>query len=119
MLIKHGIPNMINKLRHVISALLVFTLSSGYAAETPQLPTLAPVLKNAMPAIVNVAVQGINPGTVPPPDEDEGAQDKPQVAPQPPKKFQSIGSGVIIDPENGVISTNDHVIRNATLVTVT
>ena len=119
MLIKHGVPNMINKLRHAISALLVFTLSSGYAAETPQLPTLAPVLKNAMPAIVNVAVQGINPGTVPPPDEDEGAQDKPQQAPQPPKKFQSIGSGVIIDPENGVIITNDHVIRNATLVTVT
>jgi serine protease Do len=109
---------MINKFRHFLSALLVLTLSSAYAADTSQLPTLAPVLKNAMPAIVNVAVQGINPGTIPPPDDDDN-QDKPQVTPQPPKKFQSIGSGVIIDPQNGIIITNDHVIRNATLVTVT
>ena len=93
-------------------------VSITQAADATQLPTLAPVLKNAMPAIVNVAVQGINPGTVPTTD-DEDSQDKPQVAPQAPKKFQSIGSGVIIDPKDGIIITNDHVIRNATLVTVT
>ncbi|WP_242602209.1 Do family serine endopeptidase [Legionella nagasakiensis] len=82
------------------------------------MPTLAPVLKSAMPAIVNVAVQGIIPGNVPLPDEDDN-QDKSQGGPEKPKKFQSIGSGVIVDPENGIILTNDHVIRNATLITVT
>ena len=111
---------MINKLRYILSAGLVLTLPFAHAADATQLPTLAPVLKNAMPAIVNVAVQGINPGTVPTADDEDG-QDKQekQPAPQAPKKFQSIGSGVIIDPKNGTIITNDHVIRNATLVTVT
>ena len=110
---------MINKLRNFLGFVLLFTFSFAQAAtDATLLPTLAPVLKNAMPAIVNVAVQGINPGTVPSTDDDEN-QEKPQAAPQAPKKFQSIGSGVIIDPKNGTIITNDHVIRNATMVTVT
>ena len=110
--------NMINKLRVIISTGLLLLLPLTYAIDAAQLPTLAPVLKNAMPAIVNVAVQGINPGTIPSQDDEEN-QDKAQPTPQPPKKFQSIGSGVIIDPKDGIIITNDHVIRNATLVTVT
>lgn len=110
---------MVNKLRKILGSVLLFTLSFAHAAtDATLLPTLAPVLKNAMPAIVNVAVQGINPGTVPSTDDDEN-QEKPQTPPQAPKKFQSIGSGVIIDPKNGTIITNDHVIRNATMVTVT
>ncbi|WP_371923172.1 MULTISPECIES: Do family serine endopeptidase [Legionella] len=91
------------------------------AVEVNQLPTLAPVLKNAMPAIVNVAVQGIIPGNLQPQDqddEDDNNQER-QAGPEKPRKFQSIGSGVIIDPTNGIIITNDHVIRNATLITVT
>ena len=88
-------------------------------AEVPStaLPTLAPVLKNAMPAIVNVAVQGIVPDNTPLMDEQE-PQDRHR-APSGPRKFQSIGSGVIIDPKEGIIITNDHVIRNAELITVT
>ena len=30
-----------------------------------------------------------------------------------------MGSGVIIDPKNGLILTNDHVVRNANLITIT
>ncbi|MCX7117446.1 MAG: Do family serine endopeptidase [Legionellales bacterium] len=105
--------------RQLLGTLLLMAQSLAFATmDTSLLPTLAPVLKTTMPAIVNVAVQGINPGTIPPQD-DEDTQEKPQVAPQPPKKFQSIGSGVIIDPKAGIIITNDHVVRNATLVTVT
>ncbi len=113
---------MTNKSRFFLGTAFLLALNFAYAAEQspPLLPTLAPVLKNTMPAIVNVAVQGINPGTIPPQEDEDGqAQDKPQAAPQPPRKFQSIGSGVIIDPKNGIIITNDHVVRNATLVTVT
>ncbi len=111
---------MMNNIRYILSCALLLTLTTVAHAATDamQLPTLAPVLQNTMPAIVNVAVQGINPGTIPPQDDDDN-QDKPQTAPQPPRKFQSIGSGVIIDPKDGIILTNDHVIRNATLVTVT
>jgi serine protease Do len=90
-------------------------------AESVQaLGTWAPVLKNAMPAIVNVAVQGFLPSTNN--NDDEENQDKPLAPPQTtekPKKFQSIGSGVIVDPQNGIIITNDHVIRNASLITIT
>jgi serine protease Do len=105
-------------LRTIILIFSFLVVSQPYAADTEKwLPTLAPVLKNAMPAIVNVAVQGITPGGMPT-DDDDG-QDKPPVMPEKPRKFQSIGSGVIIDPKNGIIITNDHVIRNATLITIT
>ena len=97
-----------------------FTLILPIAHATPGLPTLAPVLKTTMPAIVNVAVQGIMPGTLRGGQDEDEVQDKqPKQTPQPPRKFQSIGSGVIIDPKAGIIITNDHVVRNATLVTVT
>ncbi|MFW2532733.1 MULTISPECIES: Do family serine endopeptidase [Legionella] len=97
--------------------MLAFTAS---AEEAKTMASLAPVLKNAMPAIVNVAVQGviqINPAA-----SDEEGGDEPQdrqLVPEKPRKFQSIGSGVVVDPKHGVIITNDHVIRNATLITVT
>lgn len=110
---------MTNKLRNFLSIILLMSVSFVQAASVQtMLPTLAPVLKNAMPAIVNVAVQGITPGTLPPTDDDD-TPERPQPQPQQPRKFQTIGSGVIMDPKNGVIITNDHVVRNATLITVT
>ncbi|MCP0913609.1 Do family serine endopeptidase [Legionella septentrionalis] len=113
---------MLQKFRYAIALACMLANSWAQAAvEVNQLPTLAPVLKNAMPAIVNVAVQGIIPGNLQPQDqddEDDNNQER-QAGPEKPRKFQSIGSGVIIDPTNGIIITNDHVIRNATLITVT
>lgn len=116
---------MISNIRYWLGALLLIA-SGAFAAEADlkQLPTLAPVLKSTMPAIVNVAVQGIVPGNMPLSEEEEGDErhDRHERAPnfpEKPKKFQTIGSGVIVDPKNGVILTNDHVIRNATLITVT
>lgn len=91
-------------------------------ASTTPMQSLAPVLKNAMPAIVNVAVQGVIQSPATTEDDDNGTsqdKDNSQLVPEKSRKFQSIGSGVIIDPKNGVILTNDHVIRNATLITVT
>jgi len=113
---------MINKLRCFLSVVCLLIASSVDAVVDPQqLPTLAPVLKTAMPAIVNVAVQGVIPGNIPSPDEDDEHHDnkQQQTGPEKPRKFQSIGSGVIIDPQHGIIITNDHVIRNATIITVT
>lgn len=113
---------MSDKIRMLVKALLLSMLAFTASAEdTKTMSSLAPVLKNAMPAIVNVAVQGviqINPAASDDDNEDE-PQDKSQLMPEKPRKFQSIGSGVIVDPEHGVIITNDHVIRNATLITVT
>ncbi|PJE11918.1 MAG: protease [Legionella sp.] len=111
-------------IRIVLLSMLSFTASAVPMENAAVPPTLAPVLKNAMPAIVNVAVQGVLPNSNANADDedtdsqDQQAQQQPQ-APEKSKKFQSIGSGVIVDPQNGVIITNDHVIRNANLITVT
>lgn len=102
----------------ITTVLLLISSFSGWSEDTQILTTLAPVLKKAMPAIVNVAVQGIIQAPVNGSDDDNN-QDHSQLVPEKQKKFQSIGSGVIIDPKNGIILTNDHVIRNATLITVT
>ncbi len=107
--------------KHFVLLLLSMMMGSAIASNPAlpsELPTLAPILKKSMPAIVNIAVQGILPSpmiSIPgksptTPEEEEQLK---------PKKFQSIGSGVIIDPENGIILTNDHVIRQADLITVT
>lgn len=103
--------------RTFLISIPLLVASTSWAAEpVPQLPTLAPVLKNTMPAIVNVAVQGTIPAALPVAEND---QDNSIPALGKPRAFQSIGSGVIIDPKNGIVVTNDHVIRNASLITVT
>ncbi len=115
-------------IRHILLTILaLFSFAQAAVAITPAaplLPTLAPVLKNAMPAIVNIAVQGVLPPGAP--GGAEEAEDAPtnRGQPQQPaieknRKFQSLGSGVIIDPKNGIIITNDHVIRHAEIITVT
>lgn len=110
---------MKSKLHYLLSGFVLLSASHVLMAnETLPLPTLAPVLQQAMPAIVNVAVQGIVPSS-PLPSSDDDNQDKPPMTADKPRTFQSIGSGVIIDPQNGIIITNDHVIRNASLITVT
>lgn len=109
----------------LLSSLLLGSLASA-ATVVNNLPTLAPVLKKSMPAIVNVAVQGYIPSSPGGPalDDDDEENEKnrgsrPQNGSQKPRKFQSIGSGVVVDPKNGIIITNDHVIRNASIVTIT
>lgn len=103
--------------------LLGASYQTAFSADTTAMQSLAPVLKNAMPAIVNVAVQGVvRSQTNAQGDEDnneEPHRKSPQLVPEKPRKFQSIGSGVVIDPQHGIILTNDHVIRNANLITVT
>ena len=112
---------MRNTLRAILIAVPFLAISPVHATDpTNYLPTLAPVLKKTMPAIVNVAVQGITPSATPASDDDDNQDSKtPNLADKKPRKFQSIGSGVIIDPKDGIIITNDHVIRNATSITVT
>jgi serine protease Do len=115
---------MIKRIKLFISALLVTTIPFAHAAEEPSLPSLAPVLKNIMPAIVNVAVQGYLPPETGAPgaasNEDAApSHRRPNQLPEKGRKFESIGSGVILDPKNGVIITNDHVLRNASLITIT
>ncbi|WP_133130109.1 Do family serine endopeptidase [Legionella yabuuchiae] len=112
---------MFYRVRSLVGVIALCLTSVVFAQkDAPLLPTLAPVLDATMPAIVNVAVQGIIPSNgMPLSDDDDKSEHAPQPGVEKPRKFQSIGSGVIIDPKNGIILTNDHVIRNSTLITVT
>jgi Do/DeqQ family serine protease len=106
-------------------ALLALWLSCAQAAlpaqlddDTP-LPTLAPILDQATPAVVNIAtyttVQVRNPLL-----EDPFFRrffDIPDA--QRYRRTQSAGSGVLVDSANGYIVTNNHVVNRADEINVT
>ncbi len=84
------------------------------------LPSLAPMLEQVMPAVVNVSTRG-----------EVSAPEHPLLSdpffrrffgyPDPPRRrdTRSLGSGVIVDAAHGYILTNHHVISEARDITVT
>lgn len=107
-------------------ALLVLT-ASAVSAQWPfglggddEKPTLAPLLKGVMPAVVNISVVSQTRVTTNPLLEDPffrrffDIPEQPQVVPR-----QSVGSGVIIDAGDGYVLTNHHVVDNADEIVVT
>ena len=77
------------------------------------IPSLAPMLESVTPAVVNIYTRQVvrvrNPL-----QEMFGMPGMPQQRVQ-----QSLGSGVIVDAERGLVLTNNHVIENADGVSVT
>ena len=85
-----------------------------------ELPSLAPMLEKTMPGVVNIATRS-----------RIRVQDNPMLqdpffrwffgAPNQPRQreTQSLGSGVIIDAEQGYVLTNNHVVDKASEITVT
>src|SRR5688500_14977391 len=102
-------------LKHT-SALLATTAllyNVGAAAQLPEkvgettLPSLAPIVKKASPAVVNIATRGTVREQRPrnPLLEDPFFRrffDAPELGPRE-RQFQSAGSGVIVDAKNGYI----------------
>ncbi|MEJ2060912.1 MAG: DegQ family serine endoprotease [Gammaproteobacteria bacterium] len=81
-------------------------------------PSLAPMLKKVLPAVVNIATQGVEKVQNPLMQDPFfrrffNLPDMPQE-----RKVESLGSGVIIDAKKGYIVTNNHVIANANQITV-
>ncbi len=76
------------------------------------LPSLAPMLEKTMQATVNISIQGVLP-------DEMFAKQKNRKTPPKSRKFQALGSGVIIDPNKGYIVTNAHVIEYAKTIIVT
>jgi len=81
------------------------------------MPSLAPMLKKATPAVVNIATEG---HVV----EQTGLSDPIlrhffNIPEQQERKTASLGSGVIVDADKGYILTNHHVIDNAEVINVT
>ena len=83
-----------------------------------KVPTLAPLLEQVTPAVVNIAVLSRSPEQNNPMLQDPffrrffglPEQSKPQI---------SAGSGVIVDARNGFVLTNHHVIKDAEQIVVT
>jgi Do/DeqQ family serine protease len=80
--------------------------------------TFAAIAHQVTPAVVNVTSEQIIPGRVLRDPFSEFFGDSGPMYREPDRKAQSLGSGVIVDA-NGTIVTNNHVIRNATTITVT
>ncbi len=81
-----------------------------------EMPTLAPLIEEVGPAVVNISVSGSvavrNPL----------AQDpffRRFLPPDGRREFESTGSGVIVDAAEGYILTNHHVVENADKITIT
>lgn len=125
----------------VSSAFAAETASSS----TTQVPSLAPMLEKVMPSVVSVNVEGSAPTKTPRMGQqfqqffgqnsplcqdgspfqgspvcqggqgDDGSQPAPEAQKQ---DFRALGSGVIIDADKGYVVTNNHVVENATKISV-
>ena len=112
----------------VVSATLLVNLpaqattAAGFpffsATNTDTMPSLAPMLETAMPAVVSINVEGTQVSRQRVPEmfrnffggQGEQVQERP---------FRSLGSGVIIDAKKGYIVTNAHVVKDADEILVT
>ena len=82
-------------------------------------PSLAPMLENVLPGVVNIATSGTVAVNQNPMYNDPFFRHFFGNIPQQKRRTQSIGSGVIIDAKKGYIVTNNHVIANADTIFVT
>jgi len=86
-----------------------------------QLPSLAPMLEKVTPAVVNIATRGQTKRRIelPFPNDPFFRRffDVPNI--ERILETQSLGSGVIVDAENGYVLTNNHVVKDAFEITIT
>ncbi|MCE3000380.1 MAG: Do family serine endopeptidase [Betaproteobacteria bacterium] len=119
------LPRLLRILCAVTAALLLSGLAIAPAAAQPAaeargLPSLAPVVNQVTPAVVNVSVITRVPMEDNPLFRDPffrrffNLPDRPQQ-----RKEQAAGSGVIVDAARGYILTNHHVIKDAEQVIIT
>lgn len=102
-------------------AALLLTGATAMRADTrvvEPLPSLAPLLEQVTPAVVNISTRGEVQRN---PLMDDPFfrryfrfEESPREAP-----LQSLGSGVVVDAEQGLVVTNYHVIENASQIQVT
>ncbi len=91
----------------------------GVIANGQELPSLAPMLEQTTPGVVNIATRGRVEVQNNPLMEDPFFRQF--FGPQAPRErmTQSLGSGVIVDAKKGYVLTNHHVIASADEITVT
>ncbi|MCG2630505.1 trypsin-like peptidase domain-containing protein [Bradyrhizobium sp. WYCCWR 13023] len=112
--------------RWLLLAMLVLTLTASQpaAGQIPDLktggslPTLAPLVRQVTPAVVNISVHGRV-------REDNPLYRDPlfreffDVPRQIEKEVSATGSGVIVDAQRGYVLTNNHVVEGTSAVQIT
>lgn len=78
-----------------------------------RLPSLADMLERVMPAVVDIVIEGIRPGS----GRANGTYRRLFGANEP-EKAKGTGSGIIVDAKNGYVVTNAHVIHGAIKIKV-
>ena len=113
---------MIRNNRLFAATLLLMLSSAAWAAlpsyvDGQEMPSLAPLVEKASPAVVNIRVKQ----TVATRGFGDDAFRRFFGFPEQPggtREVQSAGSGVIVDADNGYIITNHHVVANADLIQI-
>jgi len=114
-----------NATRTAVAALLLMILQAVFVAHAALptnaqgMPTLAPMIDSASPAVVNIATEGKVEVQRNPLLNDPFFRrffDMPEERRQ--RQVQSLGSGVIVDADKGYVLTNHHVIENADRIKV-
>ena len=110
----------------LLAAALAIAAPAQAHLAADEVPSLAPLVKQSAPAVVTIATEGRlqQPQMQQPhPFFDHpfferffGERERP--TPQP-RRPRAMGSGVIVDAENGYLLTNQHVIDSAERITVT
>jgi serine protease DegQ len=105
-------------------AVLAALRATAWPFKEGETPTLAPLLERVTPAVVNIAVVGSAAAESGNPLLDDPflrrffeGPNAPAAPPTVPR--QSIGSGVIIDGDAGLVVTNHHVVQGADSIIVT
>ncbi|QTS84122.1 trypsin-like peptidase domain-containing protein [Coxiella endosymbiont of Amblyomma nuttalli] len=80
--------------------------------DSKTLSSLAPMLDQTTPSVVNIAVEKLIPSLINP-NEPNADQDTTPI------KILSVGSGVVVDAKRGYIVTNTHVIKDQNIMIVT
>ncbi len=113
-----------HRIKSLLILCLMLVLPSVWAAlpasvNGQELPTLAPMLEQATPAVVNISTRGKTRVTTSLFNDPlfDRFFNLPEV--QREQETSSLGSGVIVDASNGYILTNNHVIEDAIEITVT
>ena len=104
------------------AAILVFAVQPARAAmPSDQVPTLAPLIKEVSPAVVNISTSGTVEVERSPFFDDPFFRrffgERPNEPLQ--RQTRSVGSGVIINAAKGYVLTNSHVVAKADKIIVT
>lgn len=127
-------PAAVFRIGRLLSALCIvtFTLVTPVTAQTADapifrneegLPTLAPLMAEVTPAVVNISVESRQTVEMNPLFNDPFFRRFFDMQPMPqqpaPRQQMSAGSGVIVDAEEGYVLTNHHVVENGDRIVVT